>query len=236
MIQRSLSKNSKVLNDSNVNTCENLMLALVKANSECEKSDEKRSCSICSAESLSPDNTSNGPEDSSGHGEEDNSMAIVPLEASSSSISLLIRELPEIRPGWPLLRRAISSEGSSVQKISVVQWAMRIPGRSCLQITNLDEKRHSCECDKGEKNVSCERDEGQSGELNGDNGAIVLVGNENASTPSSPNRSSCSLPIELESLHEKYAATCRLFKYKELRSATSNFKPGLFLILRCLHF
>ncbi|KAM7507794.1 hypothetical protein LguiA_018247 [Lonicera macranthoides] len=230
VIQRSLSKNSKVLNDSNVNNCENLMLALVKANSECANSDEKRSCSICSAESLLPENNSAGPEDPSGDGEEDNSMAIVPLEASSSSISLLIREVPELRPGWPLLRRAISSkrlglEGSSVQKISVVQWAMRIPRRSCLQITNLDEKRHSCECDEGEKNVSYECDEGQSGELNGENGAIVLVSNENVSTLSSPNRSSCSLPIELVNLHEKYVATCRLFKYKELLSATSNFRP-----------
>lgn len=230
--QRSLSKNSKITNDSNASTpaatssqgnCEKMQLALVKAGYDFEESTPKKCCSICSPNSVLLDSNCSQPTDEdecSNDGHEDNSMAIVPvqkLEGSSSSISLLLRELPELRPGWPLLRRAIlsnrqSSDGSSVRQISVVQWAMRLPSRGCLQITNSDEK-HSCESEKE-----------RSSELNGETGAMVLVGDENVSA-SSPHCKSRSLPIELEGLHDKYAATCRLFEYQELVSATSNFKP-----------
>jgi serine/threonine protein kinase len=223
MIQRSLSKNSRVLNDEIVSTCENLMLAVVKANSESIKTPDRRICSICSPESPLPENNPAETADSSGDDEEDNLMAIVPLEASSSSISLLrreLRQLPELRSGWTFLRRIISTnrvgpDGKTFQKVSVAQWAMKVPQRNCLQITNSDEKEHGSERDE----------EGQFGNLNGENGAIVLAGDENGFFPSSPNRISCSLPKELEGFHEKYAATCRLFNYKELMSATSNFKP-----------
>ncbi|GFY96546.1 kinase with adenine nucleotide alpha hydrolases-like domain-containing protein [Actinidia rufa] len=59
--------------------------------------------------------------------------------------SLLIRELPEPKPGWPLLQRAISSDqlhskGHS-RKISVVQWAMQLPSRHCL---SSDSEQSDC--------------------------------------------------------------------------------------------
>ncbi|KAK2981473.1 hypothetical protein RJ640_017003 [Escallonia rubra] len=225
-IQRSLSKNQKVLNDGNEGkptaihyqgTTGNLELALLKAGPDCRETVLKQNCSICS-DSVLPENTcAKHIEEYSENGDEDNSMAIVPvqqLEAASSSISLLIRELPELRPGWPLLHRAISSNKSSGRKISVVQWAMRLPSRPCLSIASSEETQSSYDAEND-----------QSSELDGETGAIVPVGNENAYAPSSPSSSLRSLPKELEGLHEKYSATCRLFEYQELLSATLNFKP-----------
>ncbi|KAK3016036.1 hypothetical protein RJ639_005296 [Escallonia herrerae] len=225
-IQRSLSKNQKVLNDGNEGkptaicyqgTTGNLELALLKAGLDCRETVLKQNCSICS-DSVLPENTcAKRIEEYSENGDEDNSMAIVPvqqLEAASSSISLLIRELPELRPGWPLLHRAISSSKSSGRKISVVQWAMRLPRRPCLSITSSEETQSSDDAEND-----------QSSELDGETGAIVPVGNENVYAPSSSSSSLRSLPKELEGLHEKYSATCRLFEYQELLSATLNFKP-----------
>lgn len=56
-------------------------------------------------------------------------------ENSHSDITLLVRKLPECRPGWPLLRRAVSANVETVtvskaRTMSVVQWAMNLPDRS----------------------------------------------------------------------------------------------------------
>lgn len=202
------------------------MLEPVNGGADCMGSEPKQNCSICAPASAMPENScSQSIEGSSGDGHEDNSLAIVPvqkLEASSSSTSLLIRELPELRPGWPLLRRAIlpdrqTSTRSSVRQISVVQWAMRLPSRNFQSAASLDAKESTCD-----------GDEDRSTNLDSQSGAIVLLGTENASAPPSPSRSSTELPKELEGLHEKYSATCRLFKYEELCLATSNFTAGLF--------
>lgn len=183
----------------------------------------KKQCSICSTDATLPYDSSSQPlEESSGEDNEVNSMAIVPVpkvEAASSSISLLIRELPEVRPGWPLLRRAIISNkrvsrNSSVRQISVVQWALRLPSRHFLSIENSNE------------NERCDHDENQSSELNEESGAIVPVGNDACSALCSAESTSKNIPKELAGLHEKYSATCRLFKYEELRAATSKFIPG----------
>lgn len=228
LIQRSLSLNPKLLNNgneekANQNDCTKLELALVKAESECTPSAFKDNCPICSLDLVLPVlevSCGNGEEE-----EEDNSMALVPvqkLEASSSSTSLLLRELPELRPGWPLLRRAISSNklpsnGSRVHQISVVQWAMRLPNRNCFQITNSDSRNDGVFDDQKDGSL----------EVNVENGAIVPVGGDEfqAGSSSSPDHDSIPLPKELEGLHEKYSATCRLFQYRELLSATANFEP-----------
>ncbi|KAL0314364.1 UNVERIFIED_CONTAM: Proline-rich receptor-like protein kinase PERK1 [Sesamum angustifolium] len=88
---------------------------------------------------------------------------------------------------------------------------MRLPSRYGLLIEHSNRKDSDSDCD-GE----------QSSKLDGENGAIIPVGNENLSVPSSPDLISRPLPVELEGLHEKYSATCRLFKFHELVSATSN--------------
>lgn len=233
-IHQSVSKKSKAINHGKANeepsticdpsACQSLELGLVNGGTDCKESEPKQICSICAPLSAMPENScSQSIEGSSGDSHhEDDSLAIVPvqkLEASSSSISLLIRELPELRPGWPLLRRAIlpdrqTSTKSSVRQISVVQWAMRLPSRNFPSAASLDNIESSCD-----------GDEDLSTNLDGESGAIVPVGTENASAPPSPSRSSTKLAKELEGLHEKYSATCRLFKYQELFSATSNFMP-----------
>ncbi|GFZ09828.1 kinase with adenine nucleotide alpha hydrolases-like domain-containing protein [Actinidia rufa] len=224
------SKNSKELHGANEvenptaasdkSTSENFEVGSLKAEVSCAESALKKNCTICSPGSVLTENScaqsTNAP---TGDGNEDNSKAIVPVQkleaASSSSVSpLSISELPELRPGWPLLHRAIlpnrqAFETPSVEQISVVQWAMQLPSRNCLP--SADSKQNTC----GER-------ENQSSELDGESGAIVPVG---AETPSSPSISSSSLPEELEGLHEKYSDSCTLFKYQELLQATSNFKP-----------
>ncbi|OMO91237.1 hypothetical protein CCACVL1_07181 [Corchorus capsularis] len=221
-IQRTmtLNKNSKVLSEGFANAVTNLnsdetntkMLeqALVKASSA------KQNCSICGSKNYSLLNNSAKEEDGN---DGDNSLAIVPVqkaEAATGSISMLIKQLPEIRPGWPLLRRAVLSDRqqpvpdrSSLRQISVVQWVMRLPSRRTLYIGNSDQKQDMF-------------DQSENKSSNFD-GAIVPVGVENVITPPSPDYNSRNLPKELEGLHEKYSATCRLFKYQELLSATSNF-------------
>ncbi|KAL3641215.1 hypothetical protein CASFOL_016183 [Castilleja foliolosa] len=209
-IQRSFSRN---INKS-VNNVHSRNLKLLtwdentcgKSNSSLSITKSERNCSICSAN-----------HDPSKDHNKNNSLAIVPvykLEAASSSISLLLRELPETKPGWPLLRRAIISNkkplyNSQVSQISVVQWALRLPDRYCLSIENLNR---------------ADNDFSGRGQLDGESGAIVTIGNENLSVPASPDRMSGS--EELEGLQEKYAATCRLFKFHELVNATFNFLPG----------
>ncbi|KAL5559691.1 hypothetical protein UlMin_035902 [Ulmus minor] len=167
-------------------------------------------CSICSPSSF--------PRKSSVNDGEDNSMALVPVErsetVSSSSISVLIRELPEVRPGWPLLRRASFPDRPAPKmilprQISVVQWAMQLPTRHNFS-SPIDHRRE-------------EEEEAQFSGLNSENGAIVPVDLETRTTPSSPENNSKTLPRELEGLHDKYSATCRLFNFQELSSATSNF-------------
>ncbi|KAI3685579.1 hypothetical protein L6452_34827 [Arctium lappa] len=219
VIHRSLSSNPKLPDNGNVYDkcnqidCKKLELALVKTKSDCITNGMKYNCSLCSPDSVLP-TTACVLEETS---EDDESfMALVPvkkLEASSSS--------RDLRPGWPLLRRAISSnrlsqDRSPVRQISVVQWAMRLPTRNLLQITNSDLSDDDI--------VDKEKD--RSLDLNGENGAIVLVhGDEIQSDSGSQLSGEICLPEELEGLHEKYSGSCRLFRYQELVAATMNFKP-----------
>ncbi|XP_009362341.2 protein kinase STUNTED-like isoform X3 [Pyrus x bretschneideri] len=224
---RSVHKSSKVLNDGGDSVtlkdtycqvnCQKLEQGLAKVFLECSESVATQKCSVCSGPSV----------DSSGHQSaeefsddgEDKSMAIVPVQKEEalavSSISMLIRELPEVKPGWPLLRRAVLPERQiperfMVRTISVVQWAMQLPIRQHSIASNFDERKNSCDSDQ----PSC---------LNGESGPIVAVGGKAMIAPPSPDYNSKALPKELEGLHEKYLATCRLFTYQELQSATSYF-------------
>lgn len=202
-----LNDNPKGLNDSSFS--ENLANPVPEFNTE---SVDKQNCAICTpASSLSYKSFDQSAKESSVNGiEKDESLALVPVqkaEPEPSPISLVIRELPEVRPGWPLLRRATlpdrrEPERTLLRQIPVVQWAMQLPSR------------HS---------------EYQSSNLNSESGAIVPVDTETTTTtaPSSFENNSKNLPRELEGLLEKYSSTCRLFKYQELLSATSNFLPGL---------
>lgn len=204
---------------------------LAKAARDNKESVAKENCSICAPASSLPDKSCNQsaeeePSPSGEGGEEDKSLALVPVEraedAAPSSISVLIREIPEVRPGWPLLRRAVptdrqGSERSLTRKIPVVQWAMQLPSRYPSPAVDIGQRQITC--DPG----------GEEDMLDSESGAIVPVGTETMnSAPSSPGKKSKNLPQELEGFHDKYSSTCRLFKYQELLSATSNFLAGLF--------
>ncbi|KAJ7965498.1 Kinase family protein [Quillaja saponaria] len=230
-IHRTFSKTSKVLNHSDtssklthdLDTSQSLEQSLAKAFLDCKESVVKQNCSICdTSNDLWGTLRDHSREDSSGDGCKETSLAIVPVhvvEATSSSLSLSARELPELKPGWPLLRHTIlsdqpTSDRSLVHKISVVQWAMRLPSRNISEIV-----------DNKQKQKNCGQGEDQSLSLNSDTGAIVLMDAGIETASSSADHDTRSLPKELEDLHEKYSSTCRLFKYQELISATSNFLP-----------
>ncbi|XP_043716902.1 uncharacterized protein LOC122664926 [Telopea speciosissima] len=226
VIQRSLSKHhsNRLLKDApaavvtNQETRRGSEAESPKAGSDCSVASSLRQiCSICTQDTNCTQHT----EDSNGDENKDNSLALVPLQALegfSNSISLRIHKMPELRPGWPLLRQRFwpnrqSEERSSEKQISVVQWAMRLPSRSsvavypdCYQI-NSHQQGEAC-----------------ASKLDGESGAIVPVGTNATSPPPSPKNGSKNIPKELEGLHEKYSSTCRLFGYQELVSATSNFK------------
>jgi hypothetical protein len=237
MIHGKFSKNTKVLNEGNASLslkerfeegiCQDLEQGLAKAVVDCRESATKQKCSICAPNCELLDNScEQSAEESSGDGGEDNkSLAIVPVqkeEAASSSISLLIKEIPELKPGWPLLHRTVLSdrkvsERSLVRQISVVQWALRLPSR-----------HYSCTTISDHKQIRYDQGEDQSSNLDAESGAIVPVATETLAAPRSPEHCPRRVPKELEGLHEKYSSTCRLFMYQELLSATSNFLPGLF--------
>ncbi|PKA59620.1 Proline-rich receptor-like protein kinase PERK9 [Apostasia shenzhenica] len=68
---------------------------------------------------------------------EEDKKQMVKVSMSSSAVSLLVRRLPVRKPGWPLLRRAATAniaalKESEARKMSVVQWAMKLPDRSSL--------------------------------------------------------------------------------------------------------
>uniref|UniRef100_A0A6N2M502 Protein kinase domain-containing protein n=1 Tax=Salix viminalis TaxID=40686 RepID=A0A6N2M502_SALVM len=182
----------------------------------------KDNCSVCGSVVKPADDSCNkSAEASCGDSDgDDKSLALVPVqrvEEPLSSVSTLIRQVPELKPGWPLLRSAVvphrkTSCRSIVRQISVVQWAMRLPSRQ-LSLSTVNSDHRQDVSDKGEEQLS----------LDGESGAIVAVGMETATAPPSPDHNSRSLPKEFEGLHEKYSATCRLFRYQELLSATSNF-------------
>ncbi|PHT50255.1 hypothetical protein CQW23_10002 [Capsicum baccatum] len=230
VIQRTLTKNSRALNDSTglrpTNSCrqdgyQTLGEALLKAASASAENSLQQNCSICSPGSPLPDNSCiQTHEEPSDNNHDDSSMAIVPVqrqESGSSSITLLIKDLPEVRPGWPLLSRVILSnqqaaDTSSIRKLSVVQWALCLPSRHLLCIEDSEKRDQQSAADETHAPV-----------LDEESGAIVPVNHETTSSKSSPDNSPRTLPRELEGLHEKYSATCRLFKFQELLLATLSF-------------
>ncbi|XP_076931649.1 protein kinase STUNTED-like isoform X2 [Bidens hawaiensis] len=202
VFHKSLSLNPKLLkNGDKEDKCNQITCK----NSDSSSAKPKYTCSICSPDSVLP-TTACVLEDT----DDDNNMALVPVQTLESS-----RRSSELTLGWPLLRRAISSnrlssDRSPGRKISVVQWALRLPSRNQLMITNSDSS------DK--KKDEC---------LDGENGAMVVVNDDECQLDSccSVNNDSVGLPKELEGFHEKYSSSCRLFRFRELAEATKNFNP-----------
>ncbi|XP_023643018.1 probable receptor-like serine/threonine-protein kinase At5g57670 isoform X2 [Capsella rubella] len=229
VLQRSvtLNKTTKVVSHSEEDSKEddevqssgqNLRQALAAARFE--------NCAVCGSNSLSPNDTTtpgklSGASDferseDDGDDECHKELEIVPVngpEDTGGSVTMLVRKLPESRPGWPLLRRAVSTLGQSVtphrslsKQIPVVQWALKLPPRESKELGY----------DSSEDNLSS---------LN----TIVPFGINSITKKSFPDNSPRKLPEELEGLFERFSSTCRFFKYKELVSLTSNFSADNFI-------
>ncbi|ERM96729.1 hypothetical protein AMTRI_Chr11g157060 [Amborella trichopoda] len=224
-IHRSLSKNSKVLSSnlddlSIIQENPNATASLKKKPSQISKQKPnsggvalKPSCHFCSdktnneaqtrseaeAQRLIPSKNQSEEEET-----EHNPLALVVVKDSKGSLSVVSKHSTELRPGWPLLRGAVlpnkecSEKPPGFRQVSVVQWAMQLPNRFIAI--------HSENKLKIEGGTECK--------------AIVPFGDASVNSQEEERK---ELPKELESLHEKYGSTCRLFGYEELRQATSEF-------------
>ncbi|XP_038705436.1 probable receptor-like protein kinase At3g17420 isoform X2 [Tripterygium wilfordii] len=147
---------------------------------------------------------------------QDNSLSIVPFQTGELVLS---SNTPELKQGCQLLRRVFISrqrqaEKSSAKKTSVLRWLLALPSRYASTYVHPDQKQNNS--DAGDDHTSS---------LDEENGAIVPVGSDVLWSPVSPSHDLNDIPEELLGLHEKYSSTCRLFSYKELSMATSDFKP-----------
>ncbi|KAF6170724.1 hypothetical protein GIB67_015676 [Kingdonia uniflora] len=130
------------------------------------------------------------------------------MEEASDSISELIKELPEPRPGWPLLRKASSvmpemmKESGEARKKSVVQWVMSLPNRTPSISSHTPNSFRLNRTESLFEKAIIDDDK------KSDNNFISAWG---------------LLPKELELLLRTNSSTCRWFGYKELKNATSQF-------------
>ncbi|KAJ0976839.1 hypothetical protein J5N97_012313 [Dioscorea zingiberensis] len=163
---------------------------------------QTESCSLCTP--------SNPPER-----KEESSLALVPIKKSSNTFSLWTDDLLEMRPGWPLLRGKVMNDRTSMvgSNGSVVQWAMRLPSRYSVPAP-LHPIREPVKIEQNAVLI-CDA------ECN----AIVPLETDSSNSLVEIHEEEVKLPAELEALQEKYSSVCRLFTYKELVQATSNFSP-----------
>uniref|UniRef100_A0ACD5X6H5 Uncharacterized protein n=2 Tax=Avena sativa TaxID=4498 RepID=A0ACD5X6H5_AVESA len=133
-----------------------------------------------------------------------------------SNSPLSLRRMIEGRSDRCRLRRRIFSHQRSSSfewaKVSMVQWAMRLPSR----YSSIHPDNKSLKSDESPR-------------LNGDSEC------ESTSAVDPESIFSFSLydvawpPSELGSLQEKYSSVCRLFSYEELKLATTNFSPDMLI-------
>lgn len=124
------------------------------------------------------------------------------VEVSSSSTSFHVKESPQSRPGWPLLRIAPSARYSEAKNMSAVQWVMSLPNRSG---SSTPQTQIGLVSNKIE--IHIEREGIYSGYLK--------------------NYSKASRKL-LKNL-ELLISSWRRFSYKELNSATSHFSSENFI-------
>ncbi|KAL1208006.1 Protein kinase STUNTED [Cardamine amara subsp. amara] len=191
-------------------------------------------CSVRSINSMPP--LEHLSESSSFDGDQDDnadfhkSMALVPAkfpEDLNRFITMLVKELPEFRPGWPLLHRVASSDvlasiprSSSFRQIPVVQWVLKLPSRSNSVVG--DTKKIAFDSSESEDNKKLSS-------LNAESGAIVLDDNDSMIVKCSLDCSSRRFPEDVEGLRARISTSCQFFKYKELVSVTSNFSADNFI-------
>lgn len=130
-------------------------------------------------------------------------------ENDLSCSSMVTQESPDRRPGWLLLRRTVMNQKmnwSNVKpKAAVVKWVMRLPSRY-YPSSVVHHNHRRAKSDLAVKS--------------GFHEDFRVI------SPLSPTSVFEELPKELLSLLENYSSVCRLFSYKELLQATSNFSPA----------
>ncbi|XP_031503737.1 protein kinase STUNTED [Nymphaea colorata] len=142
--------------------------------------------------------------------------ALVPVQklgAASNPIPLLMNEMSELKPGWPLLRRKFlpnRGDPNSTSQISVVQWAMQLPSRYSAAITSDYKSK--------KKNTSAPA----FGNACNSNRRRELVPTD-CIDDRKPQKEYENLPKELKTLYHRHASACRLFSYEVLARATSQF-------------
>ncbi|KAL6636549.1 hypothetical protein ACP70R_024121 [Stipagrostis hirtigluma subsp. patula] len=137
-------------------------------------------------------------------------------EISSSSPMSLRRMIEGRSDRCHLPRRIFSHQRSSSfewAKISMVQWAMRLPSRySSVHPDSKSVKSDASprlNCDPESEFTSAGQPESM----------FSFFSFYHAAWP----------PSELESLPEKYSSVCRLFSYEELKHATGNYSPDMLI-------
>ncbi|KAJ0257548.1 Kinase with adenine nucleotide alpha hydrolases-like domain-containing protein [Hirschfeldia incana] len=205
-----LQKNTKVVNDSEEEKEE--------AEEDCFNGDsllvdsslENRS--VCG--NVTGSSRCDGDQDDNNADDFNKSMAKAPEEDLTRFINLLVKEIPEFRPGWPLLCRVPSSDvlcnvprSSSYRKIPVAQWVLKLPSRTNSAVGSSDTKRIGFDFSESE-------DDSKLSSLNAESRAVVPSGHDS---------------MILEGLHERFSTSCQSFKYKELVSVTSNFCSDNFI-------
>ncbi|KAF8088446.1 hypothetical protein N665_0541s0011 [Sinapis alba] len=134
------------------------------------------------------------------------SMAIEPVkvpEDLTRFITMLVNELPEFSPGWPLLCRVASPDvlanvprSYSFRQIPVAQWVLKLPSRTNSLVSSTSDAKQ-----------------------------LSSLNNESLTTTVPDGNDS----MIVKCLHERFSTSCRSFKYKELVSVTSNFSPDNFI-------
>uniref|UniRef100_J3LUM2 Protein kinase domain-containing protein n=2 Tax=Oryza brachyantha TaxID=4533 RepID=J3LUM2_ORYBR len=132
-----------------------------------------------------------------------------------SSSPLSLRRMIEGRPDRCRLRRRIFNHQRSSSfewaKISMVQWAMRLPSR----YTSVSDNK-SLKSDASPR-LNCDSECESTSAV--DTESLFSFSLYDMAWP----------PSELESLQEKSSSTCRLFTYEELKLATSNFSQDMLI-------
>ncbi|CAN6286230.1 unnamed protein product [Urochloa humidicola] len=133
---------------------------------------------------------------------------------TSFSSPMSLRRMIEGRSDRCHLRRRIFSHHRSSSfewaKISMVQWAMRLPSRytSVHPDSKLLKSDPRLNCDSETESTSAIEPE-----------SMFSFAFYDVAWP----------PSELESLREKYSSVCRLFSYEELKLATANYSPDMLI-------
>ncbi|XP_043713600.1 receptor-like serine/threonine-protein kinase ALE2 isoform X2 [Telopea speciosissima] len=129
---------------------------------------------------------------------------------SSNSMSQLMREQTDAKPGWPLLQKTVSMspdspKDSEARKMSVVQWVMSLPDRSSPPTPQAQMGD-----DMDQTQNSFERD----------------INNHGRKRYNKSFSMSEELQRELEILLKTNSSSCRWFSHQELMTATSQFSSG----------